>query len=297
MEIKVINRKLKLLEGILDFPQEHLDEVIWDITIFPPKLKKEVKEYIINKLFRFFEVNNILYPRKWIKNMYLIGSIGTFQYKETSDIDVNFLVDYKVFREFNKVFINYSDEEIHKYLITLIAKINGENLRGTLHPLNYYLLPPDRIQVVSEVIYDIYNDVWIKFKIKDTDWKKVISYYEKYFPIALSWFQKIDLTFSELKRDIKDFNDLYNYFKKLKGEKKLRILDMLQKKKNEILADLRSLAKDYEIIRKEKKVKFEEMGEEAQYSLENILYKFLEKYNYLEVLRIIYNFVKKEELL
>jgi hypothetical protein len=70
--------------GLLDNPRDTLPSDIWDLqkmTMWP-----QVRSHILRKLASFM-------PLDIIKEIYIIGSITGYKYKDTSDIDIEVKID------------------------------------------------------------------------------------------------------------------------------------------------------------------------------------------------------------
>ena len=81
-------------------------------------MRPKIRDHILRKLSSFM-------PYDIIKEIFVIGSITGYKYKETSDIDINVKIDV-------------TKEKVKEW--SQIADINnGENAVGTRHPINFHV--------------------------------------------------------------------------------------------------------------------------------------------------------------
>jgi hypothetical protein len=93
----------------------------------------------------------------------LIGSLVTRQWRDTSDLDVQVIVDPR------KLFANSSSTKAtdvgsaYKMLRGTTGSIPIEQnvLPGTLHPIEYFVRQTFDLRK-ADAVYDITNDVWLK---------------------------------------------------------------------------------------------------------------------------------------
>tara|TARA_Y100000592_G_C5440680_1_gene303215 strand:+ start:538 stop:939 length:402 start_codon:yes stop_codon:yes gene_type:complete len=104
------------LAGLLDNPRKTLPEDIWDLEKMD--MRPKIRDHILRKLSSFM-------PYEIIKEIFVIGSITGYKYKDTSDIDVNVKVD--------------ATKEKVKELGQIADMHNGELAVGTRHPINFHV--------------------------------------------------------------------------------------------------------------------------------------------------------------
>ena len=66
--------------GLLDNPKSTLPSDVWDLQTL--KLLPEIKSHILETLSKYI-------PKPLVAEIFIIGSITGYKYKDTSDIDVN----------------------------------------------------------------------------------------------------------------------------------------------------------------------------------------------------------------
>lgn len=265
--------------SIIDKTRKELAPDIWNYEENKYILKSNIRNYIIKKITDFLTKYNL--KKESITRLLIVGGITSFKYKKNSDCDVN-------------VSVKTTDEKLN-ILIKNISSINEIPIPDTEHPLNYYFTKPDEKLKTGDFKYDIIKNEWIEYpeKIKeDVDFENVMA-------IVQSECRAIDHDEDEFKRDIIDYFLLENDIKDIS---KLEILEsdlqkLLHKKKLEIFADLDALKKRYEEIHNYRNKSFEENNEkfltkinvvpkDKNWSLGNITYKFLDRYGYLERLKL-----------
>lgn len=267
------NYQKHINESIIDPPQKKLSSDIWDKN---EKIKNDVKKQIINILNKWKK--DLKIPDDFIKNIYLVGSICGYQYTDESDLDIT-------------LYTKKTSEERIKRLAKILP--NGTLLYGTKHPINFYITD-DFDPQIREYIYNISSDKWIK-KPQKIEYK---SLYKDGLEQAISWAKKISLDIDEFNRDwmeYKIFNDFLgtneieidqNYIKKY-----------IEIKKHEIKADYDNILITYHTIKKFRNEAYQKNDSafdsqiinkenlpDANYSINNIIYKILEKFGYLEKL-------------
>jgi len=255
-------------ESVLDPTHEDLSKDIWTKT---KRLKTDVKNHILSTLNVWLS----LYTDKEPKNVYLAGSMTGYQYTSYSDIDVNVVIDFP-------------DEKI-KAMSKLLP--NGNNLLGTEHPVNYYIANKFQLKEAGS-LYDIVDDKWIV----EPEKRDVNVHHKAVLEITISWMRKIDLDVNELKRDVME----YKLYKDYLTQKDLEIdvdevKQYLQLKEIEIKADIDTIHITYHMIKQFRKEAFKEKefksdfltqvnAINANYTINNLVYKTLERFGYLEIL-------------
>ena len=267
----------ELLESVLDPVQKTR---CMDIFTEDNKVKPEVKEFIISTFEKFLsELEDVNLK---IKQYLLIGSSTSYQYTDTSDVDVTVLVE------------EYPDE-IRKKIVPLLP--NGNNLPGTQRPVNYFIRE-EMDNRLAENIYDLTNDTWIKEMPREN-----VEVPQSYIlEIAKFFMNAVDLTVSEFERDRQaylEYKDLDPERVEISPEERL---DVMSAKMAELKADLDSIRIGNHMIRgflhdaydsEENYFKVNiEIGNPygtPHRSVNNLVYKCLEKYGYREKID---NFIK-----
>lgn len=258
-----------MTESILDPIQKDMSKEIWQSN---KKLKTSVKKYILGHLEEWFK----LYTEKKPTDVVLAGSITGYQYTSYSDIDVNVVIDL--------------DDANIKRISKLLP--NGNMLPGTKHPVNYYVTNKHQLKKAGS-IYDILHSKWIN----EPEKKDVNIHYKAVLEITMSWMRKIDLDINELHRDVIEFKLYSDYISDQKGLEidVDEIKDYLSVKESEIKADIDVVSITLHMIKQFRKEAFSDKdfksdfltqvdATNSNYSINNLVYKTLERFGYLEKL-------------
>ena len=149
------------LAKLLNEAAENLNESILDPVNFvrcqeifddKDKMKGDVAEFIKNTFQLWYNQLNHELKTFNIEGYKAIGSSTGFQYTDSSDLDIQVMVSMKNGHDFS---------ETRK---TVRILPNGNNIPGTSHPVNYFLVdvenPTDLIKV--ENLYNIESGKWEK---------------------------------------------------------------------------------------------------------------------------------------
>ena len=262
-------------ESIIDPVHKDLSPDLWTED---KKLKPEAKKAIMDFIDAFVKDNNLSPIRK-----ILTGSICTYQYAPDSDVDINVSVDI--------------DDKALKGFKDVVKEYNGKMLLETQHPMNLYILNKEWIPGFRGPSYDLEKDDWEVLPEKQLG--KMT--YRGVLELALSWARKIDLDIAELQRDLKE-KEVFEYhlsiIDRLEGMKKEEVEEYLEHKNIEIRADIDTLKMNLYVIKLFRQKAFEgdlsdgddiqwltkTSGPNVNYSINNIIYKLLERFGYFNKL-------------
>lgn len=251
------------VESIVDPIQPSLSsQVFEDPTSDLPKLRPEVIQQIesgISKIKAHAEVVDCA----------LIGSILTRRYTKTSDLDVTVLVN--------------APKDSLKPLMSGFPSLNGIMAPGTQHPINYFIVynrqDYDRKLSLADGVFDIKSNSFKRKPIfKRFDVRKYIQQFK-------SITNKIDVATNKLLIDLFSYEEL-KYA--TKAELKYLRMSLLEKLEDDVL----ELSDIYKKIKTERRAAFErpltakdiKMYGDKNRLPENVIYKLLEKYHYLDFL-------------
>ncbi len=246
---------MEKISGILDKIQKTLCPDIWDES---RKLRKEIKSQIIERV-------QTLIPLKNIKELYLIGSTTGYQWTEDSDIDINVTVD--------------PPELISDPLIIKKRKqINGNIAKGTLHPINFFLVPWNgKEQFWGDSafgVYDILKDRWVV----SPDKYKYTQQPEDEFYMDIKYAENLVRYFYNLVDRWKEDLDQLDNIKELPDSWAKNYL--LEHKIDELRYDVNSLISFCKDIDKKRKLVYNYGFGIPRKSTYNIIYKLLENSKY-----------------
>jgi hypothetical protein len=270
-----LNRNNELTESVIDMPRNSLDPTVFEfpdegMPFFRPAIKVQILETV--------EAINRIVP---VNDCYVVGSILTKQYSASSDIDVNVEVDPM--------------EGMGREAVYLLTKRkNGELAVGTTHPINFFIVEGEYDVDKSQAAYDVANERWLKEP--ENDDVQVVAYLDK-FQDAVG---HIDLTIGSLRRNIIDYDEL----RSLDKSQIKQLGSLVKNKLEEIEADMEFLIQTKQQTVEQRRAAFSrEMTPEEikkygkKYKLpENVIYKMLEKYYYLDFIKIIKNLLADGEL-
>jgi len=289
--------------SILDYPQKHLDPEMWDLSGDLPKLKKDVKTLIIKRFIDYLREVGINNPELWCKGFYYTGSTATYRYLKTSDIDIHVEVDWDIYKENNLNKAKDDNEEMQKELLKVFWNtLNKEKLPGTSHPLTYYILSAkESVLTQGEEAYDILNDKWIVSPQKMPENLDVSDKIKLLQDKAENIMKKLDEELGKTKRDLIDYNILKELVSSYEGDKE-DIQKLVEKKLEDIEQGLKQLQKENEQIHEERNKAFYDGQEPIEKGLSknwtpgNILFKLIERYRYLDILRKIKHIIKDDQV-
>ena len=188
----------KLLESMIDYPQEDLSSDIWIKQDSQYLLKDDVKEKILTTLKEYphFDLTNA-------DEIRIVGSLTSNQYVDTSDLDVHL-----VFRG-DKLPKGKTPEDWQKDIFKWF-KDNREAIEGYVqdHPIEVYLQLNPAQDFLSVGVYELKSGKWLKEpQLVSTDFDP----YEVYRNI-INDIEKVvgpaDVLLGRLKRQVIDYDTI-----------------------------------------------------------------------------------------
>lgn len=269
------NDLARLLESSIDNTRNSYSK---DVFVDPNSKKPRLKPEISAQIKQHVSLFNRIAP---VKGFFIKGSILTKQYGPKADIDVYIFADIP------------DKESVKNKIEKLWSKLDETPAFGTNYPLQYYISDVDYDFEKTEAAYDVKEDKWIK----QTQPKNIkISNYRADLNDI---FNKLDISAGELKRDVLDYAYLVEIPEKdLKGLKA-----ELNDKLVEINYDISILLKSYKEIKTARQDAFEKQmgGEEIKkfgrktHLPGNVIFKFLERYYYIHLIKHIKDIVGDDE--
>ncbi len=285
--LKEYLNKKQLEESILDPIRKDLNSVIWNSD---GKIKKFVKAHLLKKV----EIWLKNYTNKPMKKAYLLGSMTGYQYSNTADIDVNIVIDITT--------------EKLKEMVKFLP--NGHILPGgEKHPINYFVS-----NVVNEVwkkgsIYDLLEDKWL-IKPKKSDKLSVVSNYRLIIEIARFFIMGATSAISEYESDVNAYETYKAYLDDVSEQEVDDLDELVRFKLHEILADIDGVRIAHKMLYSFRREAYETDAEPfkvslqieikdstAETSVNNLLYKYIEKLGLIERMIKIENQKEKWEKL
>lgn len=284
--------------SITDIVRESLDERIWDIKNGREVLKKEVKKEILRRLYEGLRMRNFQRYDLWIKNIYLVGSLATLQFNETSDIDITVETDEPLLVEHS----GYGVDAFEK-LKELSSVISGEYYDKTLHVINYYFVKDTIDRANFDGIYDVVSDEWVKRYPKLKEGLSLEEIAPEFREKAITVAEILEDKINEVRRNLIDIQIIQDALGGFSEEKQKEIVDFLRKRIIEVEEEIDLLCSFYDELEemRDKAFEMDEFDETGFLALRfsrawlppNIVYKFLERYNLILVLKLLKDAKKK----
>jgi len=280
--------------NILDAPRATLDPAIWERGKDDlPMLKPAVKIKIIKNFFGYIsKFGGYIKPEEWVKNMFYTGSTATYTYNDTSDIDIHIIVDWIDLAKLNPDKVKKDPLEMWKDLQdTFWWTLNKISLPGTKHPLTYFVVRPGeekKLIEAQEEMYDMGHDVWLIPPAK-----QVIALPEEAMSIAVEEaseiMSRIEEHLANAKKGVMEY-DMLTILEKLSKENAPLVLLKLRDTQKAIDKELDALKDEYALLKKKRQEAFEQGKPIAptnskNYTLGNIIFKLVERYKLMNVLR------------
>lgn len=150
--------------NILDPIESELDQTVYQ----DETPRKTVQDFIKRIYYRALDKELGVDGEQWA-DLYMTGSLTTFQYSKTSDCDVSVFPNYDLlYKE-----LGLDPDSARKKLIHLsIEHIDGTFLPGTTHPLQFFvvphgILPGDLYKPGLRSAFDLHDSLWFQKPEKD----------------------------------------------------------------------------------------------------------------------------------
>ena len=255
-------------ESIIDIPRRIYAPGVFDnADTENPKLKQKVLDIIKKDLKTFEKFGPIV-------SVKLIGSILGKRYRNDADLDIDVLID-----------LPPEDREIVGLEARKsVADINGKNIPGTNHPVNYYIQSDPDVNdahlKTATGIFDVFKQKFDKKPKEQTFDPKV------YAALFQHKVAEIDVVKGELKRDILDYDEL----KELTPKDIVDLQDKIDGKLKEIKDAIEKFSVMGDELMQARRDLFNRPltpEEIRKYGIahklpKNVIFKYLEKFYYTE---------------
>jgi len=274
------NLKDYLNESVLDSVKDKLPPELW----VGSKLKPTAKSFIVNRLKTWLKTITSLE----IADMFLLGSMTGYQYSPDADIDINFVIDIP-------------DERISE-----IGKIlpNGHNLPNTNHPINYYVSNKVKEEwKKSGPIYDMLKDKWLVKPEKESK-KDTIQNYKAVSEIGRFFITASEAVIAEFNTDVANYEAYNSYLETADKHEEKDVEQLIRQKLYEIIADIDSVLILKHMIKALRNEAFADSPfeitteikiKDSNTSINNLIYKYIEKLGYFERMQKILDSTEKWE--
>lgn len=256
---------MRMTENIFDPISKTLNPEIWQNNEIKPSLKSK----IINHITNWLQTNNITNA---LESINILGSNAGYQYSKDSDLDIN-------------IVLNIPDNTLKELIEHIPEPIQ------TSFPINFYIANKYKKEWEWETngVYDLLKNKWNKSPEQPTqqDNLKIVSEVSRMFVSGL------DASISEYKRDL----DVYNSIKDSNKDKNYIALKRL-----ELNEDIESLKIAYYVIHSFRQEAFikepfkSDIVMDVKHknnSINNLIYKYLERLGYFQTITDIINNHKK----
>jgi hypothetical protein len=258
-----------LSESVLDWPRESLAPDVWVKGNRFYTLRPELRQRILTDIERI--------PEQLRETVVMIGSICTYNYNDTSDLDVHIVPPEDISQQ--------EIEQWQDYAKRISGRLVGE------HPINYYLHDPGQ-GYYADSIYDIVGNRWIKWApIQKVDLK---DYYEKFREVI----DAVDLSKAELYRDIIDLEELRDAYEKASPRVRDDIEREIESKIDEINEEIDLYMTTYRSIKDRRK---EALGQDFPSSGQmsnlpaNVIFLMIRRYGYGELAKALKELRREKE--
>lgn len=277
-----------LLESSVDYPRPTLSEEVWDKSGDSYTIKSDVKSKILDIIEQYpnRDLIDLAEEEDGVPTIHIVGSIGTNQYIEETDIDVHIVVD-------NNDDV-YGDEEYQKEVKKWFDEHRDE-LGGYIgsHPIEVYLQYLPEQEMMSDSVYHLINEEWIIGpKILPEDFDPYEEYSDIFDDVAQE-VEDADKLLGELKRDVIDYEVIQSAVEHMSEDQKQRLKDRLQAKLNDIedtIEELYGERKEWVEMRKQAsrpetvKQAREDIGLAKKWKDTNALFKMISRYHYMKTI-------------
>jgi len=277
-------------ESVVDFEKKDLNPALWS----GKKLKKEASNQIWKAIEDVLKEADIEKDR--LTSVMIEGSNLTYYYNKYTDIDIHLYIE------------NVTEVEKEKISVPIKSfNKEGNVIKGSKNNLELYLMDETQLKRLSGPRYDLIKDKWL------ADPRKInvpAEIYKAAVEIALTFARDLDLAIGELKRDIIEYialeteiEDMLNVdIKKLEKTKQFKVgeikadMEALSIKEQSI-KDMRRRAYSEEYEPKEETLYYIKSGDtDRSYTLNNMVFKILQRFGYVDPLKMIKYDIYKEAL-
>lgn len=266
-----------MLESSVDFPREGLATDVWDKKDGQYKLRQDVKDTINVLIDEYPELN----LRDYLDGVRIIGSIGTNLYTDDVDVDVHLQPNDKFMA------LDSPDEWKRKIKRWSI----GKDIKIGDHPLELYVQLNPQQDLMSDGVYDMDSDTWVKGPTMYPDDYNPYVVFANVIDKVKELSGEFDLDIGELKRDVIDYTRVKKTLEYLTPNGRSKLHQYLTLKVKEIENDIQKLMKDKKVLADLRKRNSQASPDEIlkdpaiekKWRESNALFKFIDRYGYLRL--------------
>lgn len=272
--------------SIIDYPRLGLDQSIWSATDtsidLQPEIRKDVEEIVASFL------DDLDLPKEALIDVLIYGSLLTNQYNSKTDMDARILLDPEVI---SKYYPDVSGDELYS-----LTKENIHNIQlgTTKHPFNATVVIKGEKTELGKADLGITEKDPV-FSLRDSDIVNFGEWYSSEFDPdeefseetskAKEIMERLDKLIQDAKSDTIDIELLKDAVGDVEDPQK--IITKIEQKVQELTETVSTLAEHYIELRDKRTEGYKSTppGEDHHKAPENIIYKILEKYRYIDLLK------------
>jgi len=272
-----IHLEPQLTESILDVYRQTLPLDVWDKDRPFYRLKPTVRDEILRRLFDFI-------PRELVKKVALVGSTASHLYNPTTDVDIHLITP-----------LNPESPEFERYKKRSEAA-SHRPIPDTQRPVNFFIHKKDDDFAAAESVYDVLNDKWKKY----TPMERVNI--RDYYNIFKKVVAKLDVEKADLYRGLVDYVELKSALKDAPLSEISLLENELELKLREVNEIVDAMVAQYKVLKYNRtmayiqQIKQGNLNRARELSSKgdaNVVYKLLERYSYMELLKALKKFKKE----
>lgn len=285
--------------SILDFKQPQLCDDIWDENNF---LRGNVRSYVLDSFKNYFNTCGIKGFDEFTYDIVIGSSLATYYYTESSDFDVKLVYDKDIFIKNNPSYTNIPDE--YDSLSTYLIKSGRKSyyltslIPDTNHAIDCYFYSTEEYMPINmykfDSLYSIGGNRWIQ------EPKDISSDFSPDFILEYAWdkassyVNEVINDITGAKKSLIDLVCLRDYLKSLDKDDIDNMKDFFSRKFSEVNDAIGDLVKDKDDLKELRTEGFEKVDLSSDfeklfgsfnYSDENLIFKIMQRYGYVTILR------------
>jgi protein-tyrosine-phosphatase/2'-5' RNA ligase len=272
--------------SILDYPHPGLDPAVWGQD---GKLLPEHRELILNLIKSYLTNEGLSVSEKWIKRIKIIGSLTTYQYTFDTDLDIHIDVNLPAFIQTNKP--GLTEQQAHDYLDDFRKRINETTflLPETQHPLELYFETPfvNPEGHTGSGQYNIATDTWEVPPVSVDKHFDIDEVKRSAIDAANEIAKELDISFGQVKQDIRRIEDLEYVSNNWTGEQKQIYERKIDERLQKIDSEIQELIRTRDQIVLDRRT-YDPVGDPE------VKFKYLQRFGYLFILSSLKELVKDD---
>lgn len=287
----LLSQLQRVYESSIDYPTQDLPAEVWDVSDTPGGeksyvMKPEVKDQILAYLKKYTGADLI----DTAERILVIGSIGTNQAREDSDIDVHITP---------KDMSEWSDEQKRKDVKKFYDNPDNIEYVGE-HPLEVYIQTDPELDTgfKSVAAYDLNTNEWLVGPgIQDASFDPY-EFYASLLDDLKDDLGDTDEVMAELKRDVIDYEVVKTAIQRLPADKQQAVIGRMRSKLEEIENAVQELVQDKEEFREIRHGDIDQaksdMDKTKEWQDRNAKFKFIQRYGYLKTISDLEDMLKDD---